>query len=77
MNEREALIHDYVALKQFYQLREIGNILNNHLNVLTADKYGAKQTFYMNIKYLLILLDLLKVKINFILITKKLEKMFL
>lgn len=50
MNEREALIHDYVALKQFYQLREIGNILNNHLNVLTADKYGAKQTFYMNNK---------------------------
>lgn len=46
----EEQIHDYVALKQFYNIRTLGNIINSHLSIMTTDKYGAKQTFYMNNK---------------------------
>lgn len=50
MSPIEEQIHDYVTIKQFYNIRTLGNVINSHLSIITADKYGAKQTFYMNNK---------------------------
>lgn len=46
MNGIQAHLFDLYVLAQFNRLNQIGQDISNNLNVLTADKYGAKQSFY-------------------------------
>jgi hypothetical protein len=46
MTEEEKKIHDFMVLLQFNKLNQLGNIVNNTLSVLTADKFGAKPSYY-------------------------------
>ena len=46
MTEEEKKIHDFMVLLQFNKLNQLGGIVNNTLSVLTADKFGAKPSYY-------------------------------
>ena len=46
MTEEEKKIHDFMVLLQFNKLNQLGSIVNNTLSVLTADKFGAKPSYY-------------------------------
>lgn len=46
MTEEEKKIHDFMVLLQFNKLNQLGNTVNTTLNVLTADKYGAKPSYF-------------------------------
>lgn len=46
MTEEEKKIHDFMVLLQFNKLNQLGNIVNSTLSVLTADKFGAKPSYY-------------------------------
>lgn len=46
MIEEEKKIHDFMVLLQFNKLNQLGSIVNNTLSVLTADKFGAKPSYY-------------------------------
>lgn len=46
MTEKEKKIHDFMVLLQFNKLNQLGSIVNNTLSVLTADKFGAKPSYY-------------------------------
>ena len=46
-NRKSNALFDLYVLAQFNYLNSIGQDVSNNLNVLTADKYGAKQSFYL------------------------------
>lgn len=46
-NAQSNALFDLYVLAQFNYLNSIGQDVSNNLNVLTADKYGAKQSFYL------------------------------
>lgn len=50
MNGVQQALFDLYVLAQFNRLNSIGQDISNNLNILTADKYGAKQSFYANDK---------------------------
>lgn len=50
MNGVQQALFDLYVLAQFNRLNSIGQDISNNLNILTADKYGAKQSFYGNDK---------------------------
>lgn len=46
LNGISAHLFDLYVLAQFNRLNSIGQDISRNLNILTADKYGAKQSFY-------------------------------
>ena len=50
MNGVQQALFDLYVLAQFNQLNSIGQDISNNLNILSADKYGAKQSFYASDK---------------------------
>lgn len=46
MNEETKKLHDFVILMQMQKLTKVADMVNEHIRVLTSDKFGAKQTFY-------------------------------
>lgn len=50
MNGVQQALFDLYVLAQFNQLNSIGQDISNNLNILSADNYGAKQSFYASDK---------------------------
>lgn len=50
MNGVQQALFDLYVLAQFNRLNSIGQDISNNLNILSADKYGAKQSFYASDK---------------------------
>jgi hypothetical protein len=50
MNGVQQDLFDFYVLAQFNRLNSIGQDISNNLNILSADKYGAKQSFYASDK---------------------------
>lgn len=63
MNGVQQALFDLYVLAQFNRLNSIGQDISNNLNILSADKYGAKQSFMLVIKYLEMLELLLRIVI--------------
>lgn len=73
MTEEEKKIHDFMVLLQFNKLNQLGSIVNNTLSVLTADKFGAKPSYYATDRIFRQIDDILTMIINYMLKIKKVK----
>lgn len=71
MTEEEKKIHDFMVLLQFNKLNQLGSIVNNTLSVLTADKFGAKPSYYATDRIFRQIDDILTMIINYMLKIKR------